>query len=66
MPFDWVKNFDYFVFNLCCLRHNKAGLRNVSIRTTLYLKFILFTTNKSRKSNLRNEFNSSPSYTHMT
>ena len=29
------------LYNLCCLRHNKGDVRNVSIRT-LYLNFFTF------------------------
>ena len=37
MPFDWLKKI-----HLCCLRHNKANVKNVSTRTMTYLKFVHF------------------------
>ena len=39
--FDWLKK-KIILYNLCCLRHKKAYVKNVSIRTALYLFFVYF------------------------
>ena len=64
------------LYNLCCLCHNKADVKNVSICTMLYLNFVHFKVIlkvnssyllcvKAESKIIRNEFNSYPSYTHI-
>ena len=63
------------LYNLCCLCHNKADIKNVSIRTKLHLSFVHFKVISNVNSSyllyilaenqiIKNEFNSYPSYTH--
>ena len=36
------KNKYIFWYNLCCLRHDKATIENISINLTLHLRFVRY------------------------